>query len=300
MKRWAKRGVLALLLLLSLGSAYLYGQNNWIQTTTYTVTSEKIPAEFEGFRIIQLSDLHSKMFGENQSVLSKEVTSLAPDAIITTGDMINGTDRQGEAFLQFVRQIRDVPIYYVSGNHEQIAASKAHNIGLSWYQNYLDELRSLGVNIVDDADVEIKRGDSSIQLAGLILPMRLYKRYDTATYVGEKPYGADRIEESVGPVSKSLFQILITHNPMYADVYADWGADLVLTGHVHGGIIRIPFVGGLLSPERDFFPKYDAGMFKIGDDNQTQMLVNRGLGSAEFSWRVNNRPEISVVKLRTE
>jgi len=301
-----KRVMLLLLVVFVIFLATVYFQNSWLQVSSYTITSSKVPEAFNGYKIVQLSDLHSSEFGSDNEKLIRKIRAIKPDIIITTGDMKNSVNDNGQVFLALLKQLaRQYPVYYVSGNHEQIAEYKTPKE----YQAYMERIRQLGVVVMDDHTVKITAAGESINLHGLILPLRYYKAKNTATYVGEKPFSKAFIEQAIGKPDPGSFTLLMTHNPLYFDVYADWGADLTLTGHMHGGVIRIPFMGGLLSPERSFFPHYDAGKFVIQQDTrEAALIINRGMGTETVDVkginvtlpRVFNRPDITVIELRNK
>ncbi|MFD0712826.1 metallophosphoesterase [Paenibacillus sp. GCM10027626] len=302
-----KRALLSVLACFVLLIAFVYMQNGWLQVSRYTVTSNKLPAAFDHYKIVQLSDLHSKTFGHNNADLVNKIHEIQPDLIVMTGDMKNSTNDDGEIFLQLAEQLQaQYPIYYVSGNHEQIMSSIASREQSDEYEQYMARIADLGVHVMDESGTKIVKNGESIQLYGLTLPLRFYKAKDTASYVGEKPLDKAYIEKRIGAAEPGAFTILMTHNPLYFEQYAEWGADLTLAGHMHGGVIRIPFAGGLLSPERSFFPKYDAGKFTLEQaSGPAALIINRGMGDEKVNIglgevklpRVFNPPEITVIEL---
>lgn len=275
--------------------AFLYVEANSLQITEYTITSPKIPEEFEGFKILQLSDLHSKEFGRGNIRLIEQIKAQNPDIIVATGDMLNSGKDNGQVFYNLAKElVKEFKLYYIKGNHEQIAEFKAEEAGSGWFDSYMDELRNLGVIILDNDKAELKKGDASINLYGLEISLLLYRGRYSSNYNGEKSIDVLSIEKKLGRCEGEKYNILLTHNPAYFQIYSKWGADLVLSGHVHGGIVRLPFLGGLLSPDATFFPKYDAGEFELGD---SKMIVSRGLGNSTLKLRVFNRPEIITITL---
>lgn len=276
--------------------AFLYVEANSLQITEYTITSPKIPEEFEGFKILQLSDLHSKEFGRDNIRLIEQIKAQNPDIIVATGDMLNSGNDNGQVFYNLAKElVKEFKLYYIKGNHEQIAEFKAEEAGSGWFDSYMDELRNLGVIILDNDKAELKKGDASINLYGLEISLLLYRGRYSSNYNGEKSIDVLSIEKKLGRREREKYNILLTHNPAYFQIYSRWGADLVLSGHVHGGIVRLPLLGGLLSPDATFFPKYDAGEFELGD---SKMIVSRGLGNSTLRLRVFNRPEIITITLR--
>jgi predicted MPP superfamily phosphohydrolase len=287
MKAIRKKIPIIIFLLAIITTAKIYFDNNFLEVTQYTVTSNKIPTEFIGFRILHLSDLHNKNFGDNNSILIKKIASENPDIIVMTGDMVNARDTDFKVFTNFAEQIsKNYNTYYIVGNHEQSLSDNKRKI-------LLDSLNEIGIRVLDNEKDTITRGTDSINLYGLWFNLRYYKDLNNE-YTRDVFFGAEQIQSILGNLDTNSYNILLTHNPLYADTYSNWGADLTLSGHIHGGMIRIPFIGGLLSPERKFFPKYDAGKYEV---NEKTLIVNRGLSNGDFGIRVFNRPEISVITL---
>jgi predicted MPP superfamily phosphohydrolase len=283
-----KNILLIMSLLLVIAAAKIYFDNNFLGISQYTVTSNKIPPSFEGYKILQLSDLHSKSFGDSNSKLIKKITSENPDIIVITGDMVSADDTDFEVFTDLAKEIsQQYNTYYIVGNHEQ-------SLSMSKQKKLTDKLTEIGVKVLDNEKATITRDGESINLYGLWFNLRYYKD-SSNEYTKDVFFGEEQIQTILGDLDTNSYNILLTHNPLYADTYSSWGADLTLSGHIHGGIIRIPFVGGLLSPERKFFPKYDGGMYQVGDK---LLIVNRGLGNGGFGIRIFNQADISVITLK--
>jgi Predicted phosphohydrolases len=265
----------------------LFPENHLLSVSEYRVSSGKIPPAFDGYRILQLSDLHSACFGKNNARLMKKVLEAQPDLVVLTGDMITRTDTDYEVFFSLARALaKKYTVYYVIGNHEQDmepAALKA----------YLRRVKNLGLHVLDNEKVQLCRGDDCVDLYGMWFSLKYYKEAKHITR--HERFGRREMRRIMGNCDASRFGILLTHDPLCFEVYAGWGADLTLCGHVHGGMIRLPFAGGLLSPEREFFPKYSGGVYEIGEQ---RMIVSRGLGSGVFGARINNLPELVVITLR--
>lgn len=287
MKVKRKNILIVVILLVIIAAAKIYFDNNFLEVSQYIVKSNKIPTSFKDFKILQLSDLHSKNFGNRNNKLIKKVNSENPDIIVMTGDMVNTKDTDFEVFINLAEQIsKRYDTYYIVGNHEQNLTDDKRKI-------LIDKLNEIGIRVLDNEKVTITRGTESINLYGLWFALRYYKDLNNE-YTKDVFFGAKQIQTVLGNLDIDSYNILLTHNPLYADTYSNWGADLTLSGHIHGGMIRIPFIGGLLSPERKFFPKYDAGKYQV---NGKILIVNRGLGNGDFGIRVFNRPEISVITL---
>lgn len=261
-----------------------------IETKIYNVENKKIPIEFDGYSIIQVSDLHSEVFGKNNRKLLKKIDDLKPDIVVITGDLIDGENNNYQVALDFMDElIKKYKVYYIIGNHEQKSLLKKYK---SQYEKYFQTLYKKDFVFLDNKSVKIKRGESYINLYGLTVPYECYR------YLFDDKQNIDLNKNDIDNLlgkADTNYNILLAHTPFYFDEYVKWGADLILSGHVHGGIIRIPFVGGLLSPNRKFFPKYDLGSYI---KNKSEMIVSKGLGGSKVLIRVNCRPEIVNIILK--
>ena len=270
---------------------YIKYNVNTLEVTKYVVENKKVPKEFDGYNIVQISDLHSKLFGENNKKLIQKIKSLNPDIVVVTGDLIDGENNNYNVALDFMKEISKLyRVYYIIGNHEQKSLIKKYK---DEYKDYFNKLHQIDFVNLDNNKVEIVKGDSNINLYGLTVPYSCYKYlFDNQETTSIE---IDFLEEKLGKVDREQFNILLAHTPFYFDEYEKWGADLTLCGHVHGGIVRLPFVGGLLSPDRKFFPKYDLGEYT---KNKSTMIVSKGLGGSKVLIRVNCKPEIVNIKLK--
>ncbi len=253
--------------------------NSHVGVTRYTVESGKIPEAFDHFKIAVLSDLHNAEFGADNSRLAELIENEAPDRIAITGDLIdsNRTDlRIAEELLDTIAGI--APCYYVTGNHEAWAGTKYHELE----QRLADE----GVTVLHDEAETILRGNERIQIAGL----------DDPAFSGEAAADGEGLFESrlKDMEIDGSFCILLSHRPELFDVYVSADIDLVLSGHAHGGQFRLPFIGGLVAPDQGFLPEYDAGKYT---EENTVMIVSRGLGNSIVPIRFNNDPELVIVEL---
>ena len=262
-----------------------------IDVTKYTISNEKIPEEFNGFKIVQLSDFHSQGYRDTTEKLISKVKDINPDIIVMTGDMVSWDMEDIEEVKILIKSLVEVyPIYYIDGNHEHLAEISRPGR----YVAFNEFMQELGVTTIKNDYVEIYKGNKSINLYGINLPL------DGATglYVNRFQLEENYVEKTLSEADKEKFNILLAHTPTFIKQYSQWGADLVLSGHMHGGIVRIPFTNiGLLSPGRTIFPRYAAGKFKVND---TTMIVNRGIGTSSFKLRVFNNPEITVLTLKSK
>lgn len=256
------------------------------QIVRYDVVSGRIPEEFEDFKIVHLSDLHGALYGEHNRLLVEGIVKERPDIIVMTGDMAENSAHAVSRLVDLCRQLGGLyPIYYVVGNHEQALPQ-------DMLDKLLMRLRKLGVVVLDNSWCTISRQGASVRLYGLVTPQVYYKDR-LREYKRGVCYRRENVKEALGKASPG-FNMMLAHNPLYYPAYKSWGADLVFAGHIHGGVIRVPGLGGLLSPDMTFFPKYDGGYFREGEGH---LVVSRGLGN-HFLVRVMNPPEVVAVTLK--
>ena len=279
-----KRKVVSLALILSIVLmlvARLYIDNNVVQITENEIVSSEIPEAFEGYTILQISDLHNRSFGANNSQLIRKIDKVGPDIIVITGDMVTGNDTDFTVFFELIENISDrYEIIFVPGNHEVALKNEDK-------EKFLDLFDENDVVFLDNENIELSIDGETISLYGLWYEIPYYKRQDLT---------AEMIQERIGDVDSSKYTILLTHHPKYFELYEGWGADLILTGHVHGGMVRLPMIGGIFSPDTFWFPQYSAGQYTIHDST---MIVSRGLGIGTRGFRLFNRPELVVITLKT-
>lgn len=267
-----------------------YIRNLKPEITEENVESERLPQVFDGFRMVILADLHNYSFGRGNEVLKKQIDSVKPDLILVAGDMLvrKAPKKYDTAFELLKALSRKYPIYYGLGNHEQSLAGEKEEYA-ALYREYVNNLEKEGIIFLDNKSVILRRKNENLKITGLSIE----KDYYGKCKIPEMP--ADYIENLVGKCERQCYNILIAHNPVYFKNYAAYGSDLILAGHVHGGIIRLPFLGGMLSPQYRFFPKYDAGRFH---EKGSTMLISRGLGLHTLKFRIGNRPELMTIILK--
>lgn len=270
---------------------FLYAELNFISVSTFKICSPKFKKTSRPIRIIQLSDLHAKQFGKENQRLIKKIKNLKPDLVIATGDMITSTDENGDAFLNLAIALADkFPMYYIEGNHELTAKYDTLNQMTGWYERYLKDLQELGVHVLKNSLADIEILDNRLSLYGLTVPLAHYYAVPKHIRDHEDVSPISDLKEVLPSPNPSRFNVLLAHNPFLISLYEKYPVDLVCSGHVHGGAIRLPFIGGILSPERKLFPKYSAGLYKR---QHQAMIVSRGLGR----FRLFNRPEIVIIDL---
>ncbi len=279
MSKKIKRSILLIATLVGC-SIFLFLQNNLISITEVKITSSKIPSSFKGYKILQISDLHNKKFGDNQDVLIQKIKSIDPDIIAITGDLIDSKSYDAEVSMQLIREmVKKYPVYFVTGNHEQWSGK---------YNSLEKELKKYGVNVLRNEHVGIRKGEQEINLLGIDDPEFGTGNRDEGNII------IDEIKKAKIEMQPDRYNVLLSHRPEFIKEYTNERLDLVLSGHAHGGQVRLPFIGGLVAPNQGVLPKYTAGLYV---EQNTSMVVSRGLGNSIIPQRILNRPEIVVVQL---
>ena len=266
-----------------IAAAILFAVIGWhntrLKTAKKTIETRRFPNEFDGLRIVIISDLHKKIFGKNNYRLIDEIKKQKPDMIFFPGDLISRYETDIRNQKTLISELLNVaPVYYTYGNHEVDADEEMR-----------DKINDLGMTMLLNDSVRVKKNEGSINIAGVYFEPEFYKNKkggyrnlpkvtsrDLKKRLGNKPEG---------------FTFLLCHNPDYFQACAEWGADITVSGHIHGGVIRI-CDKGLLHPERKLFPKYSSGVYKLGERS---LVVSRGLGK----FRINNAPEVLVLTIKT-
>lgn len=257
------------------------------KTVEYNIKSNKIKTT-RPIRMVMLSDLHNREHGVHNNLLIKKIKEINPHVVLVGGDMIIASDKNMEVPLNLLMELSNsYPIYYANGNHEQRAVIQNKEYAIA-YGKYKNSLKACGVVFLEDEKVKMTIEGNRIDLYGYDLPMMHYKKFWYKTIQKKE------IENSIGLPDKRPFSILLAHNPMHFKAYADWGADLTLSGHLHGGIIRLPLIGGVITPQALPFPKYDRGLYNI--DNH-KLIVSAGLGEHTIKIRINNPAQLVVVNM---
>ena len=257
--------------------------NTALELNTYTISSSKLPQSFDGYRIAHVSDLHNTEMGKDNEKLLVMLRDADPDMIAITGDLIDSRNTDIEVALQFVREaVKIAPCYYVTGNHEA---------RVNEYGELKAGMEVAGVTVLEDVRTEIGMESETITLIGVNDPS-----YQTDYLFGDSETVMNTKLEDLH-TGHDGFTILLSHRPELFDTYADQDIDVILSGHAHGGQFRLPFIGGLVAPNRGLFPEYDAGIYTEGNTN---MLVSRGVGNSILPFRINNRPEVILIELQVE
>lgn len=265
-----------LLLLIILMGFLLVDSNSRIVVDEYPFHTQQLPSSFNGFRIAQLSDIHAADFGGENIRLIDAVQKARPDIIVITGDMIDDDDQLAIIAPLVKGLIRLAPVYYITGNHEWDSG------GLRDLLAFLEET---GVTVLRNTYVTLRSGGDTIVLAGIDDRNGPADMKSPETLISE-------IRSKEG----DPFIVLLVHRNSYLQRYTALGIDLVLCGHAHGGLIRLPFTDGLLGPSREWFPSYTKGLYS---SKGTHMLVSAGIGNHTGVPRFLNNPQIPVVILTT-
>ena len=262
---------------------YLYFENNAIQITNIDVKDPIIPNSFNDFKIVHISDLHNKEFGKNQQNIIAKIKEINPDIIVITGDIIDSYDTNVQISADFINGISKIaPVYYVTGNHESRI--------LDDYVSLKTQMQTAGIHVLENEFITISNGNDKINIIGMNDPS-----FDFLKLTGSTD--EEIVATNLNGLTEDLkgYNILLSHRPELIDIYASFNINLVFSGHAHGGQIRIPFIGGIIAPNQGFFPKYTSGLYEV---KNTKMVVSRGLGNSAFPIRINNRPEIVVVRFK--
>lgn len=263
-------------LIILLSVCWIIHENQHIQVNEIAIKCENLPEDFSGYKIAHISDLHNAEFGDNNEQLLSLVKDVSPDIIVITGDIIDSRQTNVQVARDFINCASEIaPVYYVTGNHEARVSE----------ENRIDSVElNDNITILHNQDLVLSKYESVIQIIGV----------DDPDYMGMDNSAEYMNDELQKYRNNGYFKILLSHRPELFDVYVENGIDIVFSGHAHGGQFRLPLVGGLFAPHQGLFPKYDAGLYT---ENNTNLVVSRGLGNSIFPFRVNNPPEIIIVTL---
>ncbi|MGP1433481.1 MAG: metallophosphoesterase [Catonella sp.] len=262
----------------------------------YQIYSPKLPLSFDGFRFIFISDLHGKVYGKENASLIKLIDKVNPDCILIGGDMVVGgesrkynegyTPISGKSVYTSIDLLsklsKKYAIIHALGNHEE----KLHH---KLWEVYKEALTKLNVKLLDNDVYRLTReNEESIDIYGLSLGREFYPKFK------RQKLPLENMIDTLG-IKNENYSILMAHSPLYFETYKGWGADLTLSGHLHGGIMRLPLLGGVIGPDFFIFPKYSGGLYKEGGKN---MIVSCGAGMHTINLRIFNPPELTLVELK--
>lgn len=261
-----------------------------IDSNRFVVVEEEfeLPKLKKGCKFVLISDLHNKVYGKNNEKVIEAVKCANPDFVVVAGDLITShVNESMEPGVKLIEALREqYRIYYALGNHETKLKMYPERFG-DMYDELMQEIKHPNVTMLVDESCVL--ADHAICLTGLELERAYFARFK------KKQMEQGHLERHIGSVDEQYCNVLIAHNPDYFKEYAAWGADLVLAGHVHGGIMRLPWIGGVIAPSYKLFPKYDGGVFKEG---KATMLLGRGMGAHTLPFRFFNPAELYVVTLK--
>lgn len=276
-KRWLWL-VVAIVILLATGGWILWENQSPMLTKT-TVVCADTPEELVGLRIAHISDFHNTKYPDDGQSMIESIKQEQPHLIAITGDLIDSYATDCERSLNFTQRLVEIaPVYYVTGNHE----GRLDDI----YPDFEAKLTKQGVHVLRNRQELIEYNGYSFRIVGIDDP-----RFASEKSAEEEALLLHYISQF--EVETAPFTLMLSHRPEGFEAYCDAKIDLVLTGHNHGGIVRIPFLGGLYA-EGELFPEHDSGLF---NEDQTVMFVHRGSGNNSVTFRVNNRPEVVILTL---
>ena len=264
MNKWIKGTLLATGTFMMCGLQY-----HKMNVTNYIVHTDKVGDEIN---ICVLADLHCRRYGEKQDRITKIIEKMKPDLIIIPGDLFD-VDRDYSISFELIEALKKYPVYFTSGNHDNY---------LKEINELRNQLKEMGVHVLEDTTEVFQKGNTSIEICGMsdhgrkpiIEPKELDEMYQTDNY-----------------------KVLISHRPDYIDFYKQIHCNLIISGHVHGGQWRIPFLKkGIYAPQQGFFPKYYEGIHRL---NRKFLVISRGLASGNpYIPRLYNDPEIVFITLK--
>ena len=267
-----------------------------LYTKKYQIYSPKLPLSFDGFKFIFISDLHGKIYGKENTTLIQLINKANPDCVLIGGDMMVGgenpkyefgyspiSEKSVDISVDLISKLsKKYTIIHALGNHEE----KLHS---ELWRKYNEALKEFNVKLIDnDVYRFINDDEEQIDIYGLSLGREFYPKFK------RKELDVRNITDKIGTKGEN-YSILMAHSPVYFSAYSKWGADLTLSGHLHGGIMRLPFVGGVIGPDFFIFPKYSGGLYK---ENNRNMIVSCGAGMHTVNLRIFNPPELTLVELR--
>ncbi|WP_147368157.1 metallophosphoesterase [Butyrivibrio sp. CB08] len=282
--------IIVLIVIIAALAAVIYHDTHNFKIYEYEVSTDKVSGNYT---FVFLTDLHNYVFGKDNERLIEAIDNIHPDAVISGGDMFTAHTRDGKfhseiAFSLLKKLAKRYPLYISNGNHEE-KIKELNKLYGNAFERYKNSLKREGIVYLDNESAYF---NDDIRITGLCLPTAYFKK------IVKKEMEETLLSKKIGELSladKEKFQLLIAHNPLYFDEYRKWGADLTVSGHVHGGIIRLPLIGGVISPAITLFPKYDGGKYE--KDGRT-MILSRGLGTHTIHVRLFNPGEVSVIRVR--
>ena len=266
-------------------------ERNHVAVREYEVESEAVGEAFDGYTMVVMADLHDNGAGRRNNRMMASIRRIHPDAVMVAGDMVmarKGVCRYGESVRLLRRLAFRYPVYYGLGNHED-RMGREKEVYDTAYREWYSEMMRAGVTVLDNLSLTIRDGKDALTITGLNMDRCYYHKFK------KRPMEPGYLDRTLGVARRDEYHILLAHSPSYFEEYAAWGADLTLSGHYHGGTVRLPFLGGLISPNFELFPRCSRGRYET--DGKT-MLVSGGLGTHSVNLRLGNMSELLVVRLK--
>lgn len=285
-----KKILIAAVVLLLLLVCEIIRELHTFRVTHYQIRTKKLSHKTPELRIALLSDLHNCSYGKENEKLLTALVKEAPDLILVSGDMLVGLkNTPADVAIAFMEKAGKIaPVFYGNGNHEQRMKEYPEEYG-EIYARYKSCLEEAGIGFLENESAQFSWYGETVSVTGYEIPLSYYKKFTG------KSLAVTEIEERIGKAQKEELQILIAHNPVHGEAYAKWGADITVSGHLHGGIVRLPFWGGVITPQVRLFPKYSGGMYRIGT---MTLVVSKGLGTHTFPIRLLNEAELVMLHIK--
>ena len=268
--------ILVFLILVSI--VYIWAEQNTLALNVYNVETQKLNTSV---KVALISDLHNKEFGRDNERLVRKIAEQKPDFIAIVGDMNTDTNPDYSVMIKLLKQLVEIsPVYYVPGNHEATVADES---------NIVQDIRATGVTYLSNEGIFFEKNGEKLYIGGL--KQYPYFEFDYPEFDNPERHFFDSFRE----IQKEYFSILLCHQPeCYMWSLSEYDIDLMLSGHTHGGLVRIPFIGGLRAPNQKWFPEYDKGEFFSGT---ARMIITGGLGDTHIIPRINNTPEVCIINI---
>lgn len=272
-----------ILLLLIIAYALSFYYNKQLSVETYFLPEKRKEKQQISIKIAFLTDIHDSLYGKRLDVLLERLKQEKPDLILVGGDVVVRSRFCPEQSLSVLEKIAQFgPVYYANGNHEMKLSLRMPEE----MDRYTRQVEACGIHRLVNETATVCIKGKTIHICGLDLSESYYRKLGKPEELTK-----EKMQALIG-TKKKEYTILLAHHPRYFKAYADWGANLVLSGHIHGGVVRLPKLGGVLSPDLTFFPKYSGGMYQEKD---SVLIVSRGIGVHSIPFRLFNKPELSMI-----
>lgn len=256
-------------------------QNKNLKVTKTSLNFNTLPPGFDNFKIAQVSDIHCNKVGSSDLTFINKIKKFSPDIIVITGDLLDSYNNDMDIAYNILCQLSVISqCYFVSGNHELRLPEE--------YEKLKEILNKLNITNLNNSSILLEKYSESINLVG-VEDYNYFKNEDNLNHKANFKKTLENLHLA------NHFNILLSHRPEKFPIYIEANYDLIFSGHAHGGQWRVPFLGGIFSPSQGFFPKYTSGKYI---QNDSTLIVSRGLGNSSFPIRINNRIELVLVTLK--